>query len=311
MKKTRIIIPALAMIAFSVAASITGTVAWFTANRTVTINAGTYAVVKTSSDLSCTVAQGIGTQATNSGTTHGITVQGKLTDGSFDHAGSNNYIYAPNLNGTKVASEYALETATAANLTRGTTTSSETIYTAVTWDVTFTVQFGSASGDIGLFLDLSTSVFAPGTGTVREGVDQDTSKGFRMGFIPTGDNSANGVAHVFADLQTSTNCKYIAGEPAVGATLADAATGYTGTTLISNEDSGTLAEEYAASAATGMNNYFGKFVYSANASVNLQFKVVCWFEGTDPNIVNGDADHVTVFRDVAATLNFTAVNLTA
>lgn len=312
MKKTRIIIPALAMIAFSVAASITGTVAWFTANRTVTINAGTYAVVKTSSDLSCTVAQGIGTQATNSGTTHGVSVQGKLTDGSFDHAGEHNYIYAPNLNGNKVASEYALATATAANLTRGTTTSSETIYTAVTWDVTFTVQFGSASGDIGLFLDLSTSQFAAGTGTVREGVDQDTSKGFRMGFIPTGTNATSGVAHVFADLQTAANCKYIGGEPAVGATLADAATAYSDeTTLISSEDSGTLADEYSASDALDMNNYFGKFVYAANTAVNLQFKVVCWFEGTDPNIVNGDADHITVFRDVTATLNFTAVNLTA
>ena len=310
MKKTRIIIPALAMIAFSVAASITGTVAWFTANRTVTINAGTYAVVKTSSDLSCAVAEGIGTQATNSGTTHGITVQGKLTDGSFDHAGTNKYIYAPNLNGNKVASRTALASADAAALTRGTTTSSETIYTAVTWDVTFTVQFAYAEGDIGLFLDLSNSAFTAGSGSVGTN-DHDTSKGFRMAFIPTGTNESNGVAHVFADLQEAAKCTYVGGEPAVNAALPDPATSYTGKTLISSEDSGTLAEEYTASAAANMNNYFGKFVYAANASVNLQFKVVCWFEGTDPNIVNGDADHITVFRDVAATLNFAAVNLTA
>ena len=51
MKKTRIIAPALAIIAFSTAASIAGSVAWFTASRQVTINAGSYAVVKTNSDL--------------------------------------------------------------------------------------------------------------------------------------------------------------------------------------------------------------------------------------------------------------------
>ena len=37
MKKTRIVIPALGLIAFSTAASITGTVAWFTANNSVTV----------------------------------------------------------------------------------------------------------------------------------------------------------------------------------------------------------------------------------------------------------------------------------
>lgn len=310
MKKTRIIIPALAMIAFSVAASITGTVAWFTANRTVNINAGTYAIVKTSSDLTCTVAQGIGTTATNSGSTHGITVQGKLTDGSFDHAGSHNYIYAPNLLGDKVGKETALASATASDLTRGTTSDSKTIYTAVTWDVTFTIQFGSSSGDIGLFLDLSTSVFTPGSGTIGAN-NQDTAKGFRMAFIPQGTTASNGVAHVFADLQEASKCKYIGGEPAVGASLADAATSYSGYTLISSADSGTVADEYATSAVSTMNNYFGKFVYSANASVNLQYKVVCWFEGTDENIVNGDDEHVTVFRDVSVNLDFKAANLTA
>lgn len=306
MKKTRIIIPALAMIAFSVAASITGTVAWFTANRTVSIDAGTYAVVKTSSDLSCTVADGIGTSATNSGSTHGISVTGKLTDGSFDHAGSNNFIYAPNLSGTKVGSRNALASATASDLTRGTTADSKTIYTAVTWDVTFTVQFSAAQQDIGLFLDLSTSVFTPGTGTIGAN-NQDTAKGFRMAFIPQGTNAANGVAHVFADLQEASKCTYVGGEPAVGANLS--ATAYSGYTLIDSASTGDLADSYTSSEVATMNNYFGKFVCVPDTSVSLQYKVVCWFEGTDENIVNGDDAHVTVFRDVTAHLDFAAINL--
>ena len=306
MKKTRIIIPALAMIAFSVAASITGTVAWFTANRTVSIDAGTYAVVKTSSDLSCTVADGIGTTATNSGSTHGISVTGKLTDGSFDHVGTNHYIYAPNLAGTKVSSEYAMASATAANLTRGTTADSKTIYTAVTWDVTFTVQFSSSTGNIGLFLDLSTSVFTPGSGTIGAN-NQDTAKGFRMAFIPTGSNASNGVAHVFADLQEASKCTYVGGEPAVGGNLT--ATAYSGTALIDSSDNSGLEDVYAESSVSSMNNYFGKFVFAENTAVSLQYKVVCWFEGTDENIVNGDDAHVTVFRDVTAHLDFAAINL--
>ena len=39
MKKSKIIIPAAAILALSVGASITGTVAWFTAARTQTVSA--------------------------------------------------------------------------------------------------------------------------------------------------------------------------------------------------------------------------------------------------------------------------------
>ena len=46
MKKSKIIVPALAIITLSTAASITGTVAWFTANRTASVTVGDMAVVK-------------------------------------------------------------------------------------------------------------------------------------------------------------------------------------------------------------------------------------------------------------------------
>ena len=62
MKKSKIIVPALAIIAFSTAASIAGSVAWFTASRTVSISGGEYSVVKLTSDLKCTLTAGVGTQ---------------------------------------------------------------------------------------------------------------------------------------------------------------------------------------------------------------------------------------------------------
>ena len=303
MKKSRIIIPALAMIAFSVAASITGTVAWFTATRTANIDAGTYAVVKTTANLTKTVTAGIGTSVTD----NVVTVDGVLTDGSFDHAGTNKYIYAPDKTGAKVGSRYALASATASNLTRGTDESSNTIYTAVTWNVKFSMEFGASGSDIGLFLDLSTSVFDPDQDSVASG-KQDTAKGFRMAFIPTGDNAASGTTRVFADLQAAANCKYVNGEPAVGAAL-PAGASYSSPILIDNSSDAELADSYASSAVSSMTNYFGTFTFAANTTVDLEFKVVCWFEGTDPNIVNGDESHETVFNDVSVSLDFAAIDL--
>ncbi len=52
MKKSKIIIPAAAILALSVGASITGTVAWFTAARSVNVNVNNLAAIDTAGDLS-------------------------------------------------------------------------------------------------------------------------------------------------------------------------------------------------------------------------------------------------------------------
>ena len=314
MKKSKIIIPALAMIAFSVAASITGTVAWFTANRTANINAGTYAVVKTTSNLDCSVADGLGTTTTDNaaGVTDVVAVDGKLTDGSFDHAGSNKYIFAPDGTGTKVGSRYALASATEANLTRGETSDGDTIFTAVTWEVTFSLEFGSAvSNSVGLYLDLANSSFTP-SGSAAASGQQDTSKGFRMAFVPKGTNASNGKTHIFADLQTAANCTYVGGEPTNGTALAGTETSYAQYVVIDSSSNAALNDAgYTEAASASMTNYFGKFAFAADTTVTLTFDVVCWFEGTDENIVNGDEDHATVFRDVEVALAFSALTFTA
>ena len=307
MKKSRIIIPALAMIAFSVAASITGTVAWFTANRTASIDAGSYAVVKTTANLDCKVIADIGTSVTDNaaGVADVITVNGKLSDGSFDHVGTNNYIYAPDVTGTKVGKETALASATAADLTRGTTSDSKTIYTAVTWKIEFSLTFGQAGGDIGLYLDLANSVFTPSAGDTGA---HDTSKGFRMAFVAT--NGGN--TRVFADLETAAKCTYIGTEPAVGTAFAGKETAYVDPALIDSAATGAIDQTgYTEAASANMANYFGKFTFSAGATVKLNYTVVCWFEGTDENIVNGSASDVTVFKDVTASLAFSALNFKA
>ncbi|MGN1278011.1 MAG: hypothetical protein ACI4UG_00855, partial [Candidatus Onthovivens sp.] len=58
MKKSRIIVPALAMLTLSVAASVTGTVAWFTASRTASMSLSNLAALNTSGDLSLVLEKG-------------------------------------------------------------------------------------------------------------------------------------------------------------------------------------------------------------------------------------------------------------
>lgn len=58
MKKSRIIFPALAMLTLSVAASVTGTVAWFTASRTANMSLSNLAAINTAGDLTLTLTKG-------------------------------------------------------------------------------------------------------------------------------------------------------------------------------------------------------------------------------------------------------------
>ena len=329
MKKSRIIIPALAMIAFSMVASISGAVAWFTAQRTATINAGTYAVVKTTSDLEVALNSGVGTSA--SGNT--VTVGGRLTDGSFDHVNKN--IYTPNESGTAIAQgdkgQISLTDANLATLlVRGETTEGEgtsattyTVYTAVTFDLTFTVTFGAANNDVALLMDCSAGKtnFAFNNGTVEK-----TAKGFRMAFVSNAVGGVNnGATRVLADLQVAANCYYI-NDPDADLTLdydltdpedptsldetTHAGVSYVSPALIDHdydEDLPTTAQ--SASDLAAREDYLGYFDHTrkdSNSKVSLNYTVVCWYEGSDPEIKNRAASD---FQAVTATLCFEAKDI--
>ncbi len=84
MKKSKIIIPAAAILALSVGASVTGTVAWFTAARSVNVNVNNLAAIDTAGDLSVVlkpVAEGGATIDE-----HGDITLTALRDASYDGA---------------------------------------------------------------------------------------------------------------------------------------------------------------------------------------------------------------------------------
>ena len=319
MKKSKIIIPALAMIAFSTAASISGAVAWFTASRQASINAGTYAVVKTNADLGCTVATGVGTLVAtnpdNNGTRvialNNATKSNKLTDGSFNH--TDGKFYAPDSAGAHLDPNKSGFTLSDANLEDKLTRveladGSGTIYTAVTWNVTFTVNFGAVPGNIGLFLDTANSRYVPAGSPTPAAT---TAKGFRMAFVPSA-TSTTAVTKVYAPLQTTAKCKYVPELADSGMT----GTPYTGNVLISSDtvtalaQEGSVLPEHDIDETTGVAraDYFGKFVYDEGEIVTLSYTVVCWFEGTDEEIVNRASSDD--YQSVISTLSFRALNLT-
>ena len=152
MKKSKVIIPALAVLVLSTAASVTGTVAWFTATRERTVTAGEFKVAKTGDNLEVVLGSGIGTSATpgNYAISLGSTI---LTDASFNHTVTTNNIINPNGKRNLVQTAPSLEAATNDDrlVLRDTNT-----YSVATWTMSFSVSFGAVAGnDLGLFLDVA------------------------------------------------------------------------------------------------------------------------------------------------------------
>ena len=305
MKKSKIIVPALAMIAFSTAASIAGSVAWFTASRQVNFDAGEYSVVKLTSNLDCVVTGGVGTTVDTD--TNTVTFNGLLTDGSFNH--KTKTFYKPTADGKHISNETYVLGASGwqTGLVRG-TANAKTVYTAATFEISFTVNFGSGAPDLALFLNnegqANTKVTT--TGTVF------TASGFRMAFIPGSvmQNGSTGRSTVLADLQDFGNCKYVSG-------TSDAA--YLGTAY--EADDHDLIDQNFVTAVPSSPvyrdnlasrvDYLGTICPPTSTETHdttVSYTVVCWFEGTDPNVKN--RANANEYQTVQADLVFDAVDIT-
>jgi len=346
MKKSRIIVPAMALIAFTSLASIAGSVAWFTASRQVTIDAGTYTVVKTTTSLQSDLSAGVATAlSTDQSSKKVITLDNNLlTDGSFDHG--DGAFYYPNEVGDAFAEECYKPSATpavdgilitdanlASKLKRtdrpGAAYTGKGIYTAAIFNIKFTISFGGSGGDFGLYLNRDNTNSNTNYSKFEVTGTPYTAKGFRMAFYPDGAEDANGNditssgGHVqnkviFAGLQqetetlnpgtqsetTRTNIKYVSSG-------ADTLAGKTYTSSDKMIDKNYFAalpdKSVARATATGRKDCLGVFKFTESSKVSLKFKVVAWFEGTDPEIVNRDTKEE--YQSVKSTLVFDAVEI--
>ena len=313
MKKSKIIVPALGILVLSTAASITGTVAWFTAQSRFETEVSEFAIVKTNNDLKCTQTAGLGTSVTDNVVS--TLANYELTDASFDHA--NEVIVAPDGSGTKVGKETAL--GSAAVLNDGTTndivrasyqvsTTTHTVLSVMTWNMDFEMDFGGVNGNYGLYFDASTSKIQRKDGGNYSDDFSDaevTGHGFRIAFV--GQTATYSTTRVWADQQVSAKCKYINGSATLNTLLSANELTYTSPALMdSSFTDGVPASEEATATSEARENYLGKFVFQANTPVHLQYKVVAWFEGTDETIVNT----ATAYDQIKALLHFEVKKLT-
>lgn len=312
MKKSKIIVPALAIITLSTAASITGTVAWFTASRTATVTVGDMAVVKTDGTLAKTVAIGVGTSLSGGSDINAIS-GAKITDVSFNPATKQLWTKA---NADATAYRAIGDTDDYLTLTDASHPYKidSSNYYAFTWKITLSYTWGPDHTPLNVFFDAAQSSM---TKSKQEGegaaADNATAKGFRIAMI------ANRTI-VYAGLESAAELK--------GVTGAAAWDEYGDTGLTNANYSYFASDKYSIGTATassasllplekaidgdgsqaGRADYLGQITYS-KATDSIDIYCVAWYEGTDPYVVN-EIDGVAVeMQKVASTLAFySAVN---
>lgn len=295
MKKSKLIVPAaLAVMLLSTAASVTGTVAWFTANRAVLINADNFEVVSTDGSLAYTLTAGNCTEVSGTGSSAKIQViSGKrLTDASVDLISTvgSMTVYTDNAkdDGSQPS---AFSTVSSSYVVPST---NDSVYYCATWTITFTYEFNGGQTSVDLLFNCGESVMTVGAQTkaAANSSTMDASKGFRIGMYTTGTGAQS---IVFADQQELAKCSYIT-----------AISGTTGTYTAVTDSAGNLVDTsntlgLAADGAdhSSRGDFIGTINKGEGTTGTLTLNCVAWFEGTDENIIN-DA----VFKKMSATLKF-------
>jgi hypothetical protein len=315
MKKSKIIIPALGMLLLSTAASVTGTVAWFSSMQTGQAQITSFAVTKTGGSLGVTYVAGVGTELTGTNPNYtGVALKGhsteattddvKLTHGSVNHATGNAYIPDDSLTTFTPTAEPTTGNGYQWSVD-GTSTKAGTVYYAVSWTINFNYTFSADTKDVYLYFDGSVAsqslTPAPSSSfshsTVESGTDatKETYKGFRLAMLGTNIHPivwAPGTSET-ADEKYQNNAEagntqgtYTRNAYLAAGNLIDAA-GF------AHCKSGTLPANPTERA-----DYLGTFHYTAaDASTKvctLAVKCIAWFEGNDSNVVDeANLDQVT------------------
>ena len=294
MKKSRIILPAAALLALSSAAAVTGTVAWFTANRIKTVGfSGVTAVnpeqglnmTQASSLVNCTrdVVDGIETIS-----------HYQLRDASYD--ASDLGLYKAILDDeTGEVVGYATQTMATADTKKY---NGQNVYFATQFVVGFTVSRVESAYDQSLMIDLEHSSVDEGT---TDGAEDSIHKALRISL------KAGSEVVVWAPYTDEATVKNVSGakaaqDPYNSSTIAAyLATAQETTTGAVKGAGAALPDDSAAAVARdtvlGHANYLGQLTTTA-----LNVTVTTWFEGLDADCKNEAVDLAVAFT---ASLQFT------
>ena len=262
LKKSAVVIPALARIAVTAAASVSGTVAWFTANRAVSATASTFTAYDDNGSLAITAAPGKGTTVKDN---KDVLVSGDLTDASFDFT----HVWTDVRDDDGNAPTAFKQVTDASYKTGSTNKANKEVYYAVDW--TYTITLTSKTKDnVDLFFDLSSTFEGRATD------DTDTSNGFRIAMVAGEGTSKQqlvwGVDGVKTHVSAVNKADSLFDENEYTQTVSD---------YSKRADGG--------AGASDTKEYLGTFTpTSTPTSPSITITCTAWYEGTDPAVVSGN-----------------------
>lgn len=296
MKKSRIILPAVALLTISTVAAASSTVAWFAASRDVDFTVSQIAVYNPESALNVELNANAAAGTTTDGNT--ITMPKKMRDGSVDLL--DDATTAPVYKKDVVTGKYSV-----AAWTEDKTTDVEPVdvYRATSWTMTFSMK-APAADDYAIF-------FNPEEMKLTAGTDNgNISYAFRLGFVSgTGDAKVTTVVAPFGDHSTKdATLKHVTAVDTTNDTTT--ATGSYNGHVFNTKDQKRQATEIAKNdiltTCVSTKGYIGTITAGTNELV-----VTCyaWFEGEDANCIVPTGDDKTINTVVSGTINFSASRL--
>lgn len=297
MNKSKILIPAFAVLTLSVGASVSGTVAWFTANRSQSFNTA-FSVVDGQGALNIKLGNNANAGTLMDG--KAVVVDGTLTNGSYNaKATKDGELYFANLHNEgndtgNVGENYVIDSYSSvgaiptesATATEGSQkwlagkTGEKNIWYGVSWTATFSMEESDITGSNHLFLDIEKSTI---------GAAEKANLGLRVAVM----NGSNKLYVLGANTADGAD-KHVTGPDKLNV-------GHFENDYFTFGSTQTKAIDDAESYDT-IKGYIGKFpTEGENKSIKLTF--VAWFEGEDANVISGNTNTLT---SVSATLSFYA-----
>jgi len=269
MKKAKLIIPAIAILAVSGAASVTGTVAWFTAANSTDFNVSKITAVSLDSSLIATVDTDSALINCKAVTGGGVEATNNVTDASYDveedklyRAAFDNPDLANNETFNDPDSYYGL---TGLNPTF-TTSDGKIVGYCVSWTEKFTSNV--SGGNVDLYFSFENS-----TATCTNGL----SGAYRLAAI------CGTHKFVWAPNTTATNIDYVTAAGEAGDDTEDKYVNTTEATVKGVKGDSVDNATYADGKTDARKNagYLGEITEDG-----LSVKFVIWVEGMDPATVN-------------------------